>query len=320
MPKGENLKKYFTIDDFKSAALSRNQNYRNGKFTIDNFDGYHMPVYGRTKYGKVKMSANKILCGRNPGILSAVDKTEYFTNEILEKQPDLDKLGYRITGQFISYSTKIKVSTPYGDCMSTCVALKNGSLPNIISAVDKTEFFINMAKEVHGDTYLYQKSEYKPKKDGKKTKMVVTCKKHGDYLITPNDHLSGKGCRECGFDLTSDLHRKNPMGWRHDHWKKAAEMSKHFHGYKVYVVKIEVNGVLYFKVGRTYGTIKRRFTKAGIKVIEVISVFNFDDAEECCIFENKLKNLNKEHQINPPEKFGGYTECFYKLNKYNGKS
>ncbi len=46
---------------------------------------------------------------------------------------------------------------------------------------------------VHGDKYLYDKAVY----ETKKSKVVVTCKKHGDWSVSAVTHLSGFGCKKC---------------------------------------------------------------------------------------------------------------------------
>lgn len=53
---------------------------------------------------------------------------------------------------------------------------------------------IRRAKEVHGDKYDYSKVVYK----GIHKKIIINCPKHGDFLQTPNTHLQGHGCPECG--------------------------------------------------------------------------------------------------------------------------
>ena len=56
-----------------------------------------------------------------------------------------------------------------------------------------TEQFIEKAIKVHGDLYEYFKVDYK---DGR-SKVIITCKIHGDYYQTPNTHLNGHGCQKC---------------------------------------------------------------------------------------------------------------------------
>lgn len=59
--------------------------------------------------------------------------------------------------------------------------------------VKSTEQFIADAKKIHGDTYDYSKSKYIRSHD----KLIITCKKHGDFLQKPYSHLHGHGCPEC---------------------------------------------------------------------------------------------------------------------------
>lgn len=59
---------------------------------------------------------------------------------------------------------------------------------------NKNEIFIEKAKKVHGDKYDYSKVEYV----NSKTKVIVTCKLHGDFKQSPNNHLTGYvGCKKC---------------------------------------------------------------------------------------------------------------------------
>lgn len=53
--------------------------------------------------------------------------------------------------------------------------------------------FIEKAQNKHGNKYDYSKSQYT---DGK-SKLVITCKKHGEFIQTAKSHLAGQGCRRC---------------------------------------------------------------------------------------------------------------------------
>jgi hypothetical protein len=56
------------------------------------------------------------------------------------------------------------------------------------------ESFLTKAAKVHGNTYDYSKTVYK----NALTKVVITCREHGDFEQTPNSHTSGgQGCRKC---------------------------------------------------------------------------------------------------------------------------
>lgn len=64
-----------------------------------------------------------------------------------------------------------------------------------------TEEFINRANKIFNSFYIYTKTIYVKAKE----KVIVTCPIHGDFEITPNDHLNCHGCSKC---CQSSLERK----------------------------------------------------------------------------------------------------------------
>ncbi len=59
--------------------------------------------------------------------------------------------------------------------------------------------FLSKSNNVHKNTYDYSKSQY----EDAVTKLIVICKIHGDFSISPNNHLRGKGCPACGRECSS---------------------------------------------------------------------------------------------------------------------
>ncbi len=60
--------------------------------------------------------------------------------------------------------------------------------------------FIERATKVHGDRYDYSETKYGKNCD---TRIPVICRTHGEFLVSPSNHLKGKGCPSCaktGFD------------------------------------------------------------------------------------------------------------------------
>jgi len=55
--------------------------------------------------------------------------------------------------------------------------------------------FIQKANQVHNSNYSYEKTTYQKSN----IKTTVTCNVHGNFSLTPNNHLSGKGCPECAL-------------------------------------------------------------------------------------------------------------------------
>lgn len=56
------------------------------------------------------------------------------------------------------------------------------------------EIFLKKAREIHGNKYDYSKVNYVDSK----TKVCIICPEHGEFWQTPNKHLQGQGCPECG--------------------------------------------------------------------------------------------------------------------------
>jgi len=58
-----------------------------------------------------------------------------------------------------------------------------------------TDEFIKKSKQIHVDKYDYSSVNYKRSN----LHVTIICKLHGEFSQKPNDHLSGKGCKSCGY-------------------------------------------------------------------------------------------------------------------------
>jgi succinylglutamate desuccinylase len=75
-----------------------------------------------------------------------------------------------------------------------------------LSQTKTKEQFIEDAVKKHGDKYEYSSIIYV--NDG--TKVIITCKIHGNFQQVPSDHLRGNGCSECAL-ISSGLIRTKPQ-------------------------------------------------------------------------------------------------------------
>lgn len=75
------------------------------------------------------------------------------------------------------------------------------------------EEFIKRAQEVHGNKYDYSKVVY----ENMHKKVIIICPEHGEFKQTPNGHLSGKGCKKCGYEQN----RKTLANTREEFIRKA---------------------------------------------------------------------------------------------------
>ena len=72
------------------------------------------------------------------------------------------------------------------------------SLSKQTHSIDK---FIENARRVHSNRYDYSHATYV--NNGVKLKII--CEHHGAFEQSPNNHLSGKGCKQCTFNSLQDF-------------------------------------------------------------------------------------------------------------------
>ena len=64
-----------------------------------------------------------------------------------------------------------------------------------------TNEFIEKCIKVHGNKYNYSKVDYK----SSRINVTIICPIHGNFEQTPDNHLSGKGCKKCaGYNLSKE--------------------------------------------------------------------------------------------------------------------
>jgi hypothetical protein len=78
--------------------------------------------------------------------------------------------------------------TPNGHLSKESVCRKCSTEINSDKLRKTTEQFIEESKQIHSDKYDYSKVEYKNAGE----KVIIICKEHGEFLQTPNSHLSKK--------------------------------------------------------------------------------------------------------------------------------
>lgn len=67
-----------------------------------------------------------------------------------------------------------------------------------MARITNTQGFIKKANEIHNNKYDYSLSVYV--KSSEKVKII--CPEHGMFEMTPNKHLAGQGCKQCGRNRT----------------------------------------------------------------------------------------------------------------------
>lgn len=291
-----------THEEFLQKVYDNNKHYREGVFEVmTEYTNVKVPVLVKNKYGFIKITPNSLFSGAKPCGESAIDKNKYFENVLKEYGVELELLDTKNLRETI-------FNTKYGLCKKAFSTLKSFKKPNISSAIDKTQFMINEFIETHGLLYDYDKSDYK----NAKTKIKIRCKEHGVFLQGYSQHKMGQGCPECSEKERKDR-VKNNGGWTKTDWQSLGNTSKSFESYKVYIIHCWDEHESFYKIGRTFKRLKKRFNsnRAMPYNYDIVRIFEGSgDSMRMYYFEKYLLNKNKKHRYLPKKEFSGKNECF----------
>jgi len=97
----------------------------------------------------------------------------------------------------------------------------------------RAKLFVDKSSKRHAGKYTYDKviESYV----NQKTKVLIGCPEHGDFLQRPDQHLAGKGCYSCGKKTMAEK-RKMPL-------KTFIEKATEIHGGKYIYNKVSYNFV-----------------------------------------------------------------------------
>lgn len=281
-----------TTDKFieELKVIHDNLNYDMTEYTV-----WKEKVIIGDKYGYCSMFPVSLLEGYKPSIRSALNKTEYWINMVKEVHADLD-LDYSKV-EYINNYTKVIIGTKYGDVSVTPSNILNGGKFNILSAVNKTEYWINMAKEAHGDKYDYSKSVY----TGNACKVIIICPTHGEFIQSSTTHTFGAQCPKCSNESLLGGYYKEEAERNKLKWLDKSA--------KVYTIRCWNSDEEFYKIGVTTTDIKTRFKKSYMpyeyEVVDIIETNLYD----ATYLERKMHEEAGSKYM-PKLYFKGYTECF----------
>lgn len=157
--------------------------------------------------------------------------------------------------------------------------------------------FLEKALALHGDKYSYTPCIL----TNNKTKVDIFCPEHGAFTQTVNRHLSGSGCRECGYLTAGGTGSINFTNLARD-VKFASKPAK------MYTVELSKDNELFYKVGiTTQGSVKdrcRNFSPYSCSIIQVI------DGALGDMYELEQLIPSSVDRYEPQTYFAGHTECF----------
>ena len=232
------------------------------------------------------------------------------TNEFISKANKVhtNKYGYNKTVYTINREPVIITCKVHGDFSMMANAHTNGQgCPSCRYATmadsrrGTTIDFITRANLIHNNKYAYESTKY----INSRSKLIVTCKKHGDFEQIANDHLAGSGCPHCGAESCNT--------WSYSDWESAGLKSTAFDSFKFYIIRLYNDEESFIKVGKTYRKLSDRFAVGQSPYKYEILKTVEGGAEFISQLERSVLNSNAVSYYKPEISFGGCTECFSKV-------
>lgn len=274
----------------------------------------------QNKYGVCETFRQNLMKQGNLTIRTAINSTNYFINRCIEIHGDrygYDKVYWKHAHSIISIYCKIHkeyFNQVASDHLDKCGCPKCAN-ESTSKKLTKTEnLYVEQIINIHKGKYSIKEGSYL----GDKIKILHYCNIQKEWFnMRPSHVLTGHECSKCGNLKKSKYLKSNPRGWSYSAWEKAGNKSKNFDSFKVYVlecVNLETNE-RFFKIGKTYNTVKRRYqSKNEIPYKwEVVKEF-IGTAGEISVLEKDLQFKNKLHKYIPKLKFQGMYECFLEVN------
>jgi formate dehydrogenase assembly factor FdhD len=243
-------------------------------------------------------------------------------NEFIEKSIQVH--GNKYDYEFVDYQTsqtKVKIrcikhnhifeQLPNSHLRGSGCMICGKESVSLLSSMTIDEF-LTKANRVHDFNYDYTNVKFV----NAQTKIDIKCNIHGIFTQLPYSHLQGCGCKKCGNLLSAKYHQENPSGWSYKSWIKAGLKSKYFSGFKVYIIKCfdSSTNESFFKIGKTYKDINKRFIKSTIPYdYDIIKIYE-GDGIKISQLEKTLQNMNIKYKYLPHKEFGGRYECFTEIS------
>ena len=210
-----------------------------------------------------------------------------FTKEdFINKAKEIHKDKYDYSNvEYINANSKVKIICPeHGEFWQTpsrhinmgqgCPLCSHQSYPHT------KESFIEKAESIYGNKYSYDKVEYK----NNKTKVIITCKDHGDFEMRPDNFFNGHECPKCGIQK-----RPQCTPWTTERFIKESQ--------KIYGDKFS-----YEKVDYKNSEVKVIITckKHGDFIITPDNFLRGHNCPHCAtsLLEMKVKQILDDHKIN----------------------
>jgi len=253
---------------------------------IGRYKNLSSPILVKDKYGVLQLKQANFIFSARPTIKCALNKTEYFMNQLRDKYPEIAK-KIKPVSEYIAMKEDMLFETKYGIVSTYPDALMAGHEPNVRSAINRKEYMRNQLRMLYDYKYdfiIHSTNRH----EGKCT---LICPIHGEVEIDNDYVFEGCGCIKCNTN-----------------WTKSDTL---------YVIKLTNEFESFYKLGITYiknGNPRRYrdYKKMGYQVDELY-LHTYNSYTECWEKEFELKQLIKPFLYQPKIwENDSSTECFGK--------
>lgn len=257
----------------------------NGEFeVVSRYKGLDEPILVKNKYGVMRLPKASQVLNNRPTIKMALNKTEYFMNQLRESYPETAKIITPVS-EYVAMKTKMLFDTKYGLVSISPDALIHGHVPMAKSAVDRKDYMRKQLLDLYDNKYDFIITSTN-RHEGRN---ILVCPVHGEVSIDSCHIFSGCGCPKCNHN-----------------WEKSDHL---------YIIRLYSNDESFYKLGITslQNGVPRRYRdykRLGYNV-EEIKLIKFDNWEMCKDKETKLKRIIKNYLYTPKHwDCNSSTECF----------
>ena len=311
----------YSIDNIKLWLLKNNKNfsviskeYKSNSVKLTCVCHIHQKEF-YTNWNNISSGRGCPLCCTDGKKIRLTHSKEQVINDFI-KVHGKDRYDYSLMN-YVNTNTKIKIKCnkcsnifemmPYlhkqGQRCPECAKRTHGKWK-----IKSKEELLCAFNKIHNNKFTYDLSNY----INSRSKITVICPSHGKFKTTAQMHMTGRDCIECSRELT---------GWSKSRWLKASLKSKKFTSFKVYIIKCWNENELFYKIGRTFRNINKRF-HCDIDMpynYELLRIIDSNNGEYIFDLENYLHKVHQQHELKyiPLIEFNGMYECFKEILNIN---
>lgn len=272
----------FNEEEFRKEVESFNKEIE----IIGKYKGLNKPILVKDKYGLLQINSARLLLFQKPTIQVALNKTEYFMNQLLDKQPEIYKLVKPLS-EYTNARNKMLFETKYGIVSIPPDSLLSGHTPTIRVAINRKEYLRNQLLDLYDNKYDFKILSSR-RKEGN---CILICPIHGEQYVDTDGIFMGSGCPKCNREvIKSDL---------------------------LYIIRLYNEEESFYKLGishyNNHNDIARfkSYKLLGYN-IEILYTKQFNDYIECRNKETELKQIIKPFIYMPKHwENNNTTECFH---------